>query len=191
MFSLLWVYFSHASLAQDRLHRFGHFGAPNPVLCQKANCSQCRDLSKLSVISSGTPAFPTFVAPIYGTIMPHFFHQPVMAQINRGTKGIMNRHSLFLKIERMRLHWSALHMGLPASQTHTILLGCGRRWATRRVVGAHNTTEPRRKVVMFCQYLDVESMRQRAVGREFATYCHHILLLFRGPDVAWRSISTS
>ena len=51
-FLLLWAYLSHAWLAQNRLHQAVFSGTPNPLLYQKGNCSQYRDLLTLSVNSA-------------------------------------------------------------------------------------------------------------------------------------------
>ena len=44
-------------------------------------------------------------------------------------------------------------------------MGRGRDWDTRGMIGAHDTSEPRRKAVMFCQFLDTRSMREGALKR--------------------------
>lgn len=58
MFSLPEAYLSHAWLTGNHLHQFVCFGTPNHLLCQKANCSQYRDLFAMSANSSRDLMFP-------------------------------------------------------------------------------------------------------------------------------------
>ena len=53
----------------------------------------------------------------------------------------------------------------------------------RRMIGAHDTPEPRRETIAFCQSLNIELMRWK-YNRKVRMYHYDILLMSRGPDVS-------
>ena len=117
----------------------------------------------------------------------HTIHHSIVAQIKRwGVRRGRYHHPLFLEVERLRLDRFAFHVEPPASREDTTVMGCGRwrrYWSILRMIGAHDATKPRRKIVMFCQCLDIELVKRPCRWRSDA-YQHHILLLFGGPNVA-------